>query len=190
MLSAAHRGGQVRKLTHSVYIVAWHEDYIIKVGYTSGKRWSIFVNRGAELVARSTHPNARDAIYHETDLEAVLAARGEPAFRDRAESVAHVGHGGGGWTECYRVAPSDHAATLDLLRMYPIGVRLTDSDRKVERTPHSDRSPDLTRPDQTRPDPFFRLTVPCEQLIALPQVQTARANRSGGNEIRTLGWCS
>lgn len=40
----------------------------------------------------------------------------------------------------------------------------------------ANRNPDLTRPDLTRPDPFFLSPLRVDNLLLLPQLQTARAN--------------
>lgn len=40
------------------------------------------------------------------------------------------------------------------------------------------RNPDLTRPDLTRPDPSYPSPLRVNNLLLLPQLQTARANDS------------
>lgn len=106
----------MREVTSSVYVVAWHDDGIVKVGFTSGKRWARFVSRGAVLVSLTGYPSADDAFAAELALEARLASIGRPAFSSRDESLSHL-PGGCGWSECFRVDSMPEA--LQILRLDP-----------------------------------------------------------------------
>ena len=105
------------RATHT-YVVAW-PDGVVKVGIAGDKtRWSKFVSKGAALVMLMTFAKCADAIDAERSIEAKLSELGTPAFASRFDAQAHLGSGGGGYSECYRLGPTNGDALLAFLRVY------------------------------------------------------------------------
>ena len=93
-------------MRYRTYVVRWR-DGLLKVGFTSGKRYRKFVNRGADLVCLQEFDTPMEALAEEQRLDLGFRVLGyTPAFTCREESFTHLGPGGSGWREVLRLACS------------------------------------------------------------------------------------
>lgn len=97
-----------------VYVVYWPKTRVIKAGFTTyPKRWRKFCRRGALLLAVMPGRDVRT----ESLLAERFAAIGKPAFKSWSEAISHLGAGGSGYTECYRLSDTnDLSAALDYMQ--------------------------------------------------------------------------
>lgn len=86
-----------------VYVVAWDQAEIVKVGYTAGtRRWKMF-RRDARLIGIEAFGASSAALRREHELHADLASFCPRAFTGRTEAIPFLGGRGAGWTECFRI---------------------------------------------------------------------------------------
>lgn len=96
-----------------VYIVHWPADRIVKVGTTIlPKRVRKFEIRGAQVL-RLIYDGS---VLVEREFHRYLSEVGEPAFATWRDAIDHLGAGGGGFTECYRVPANNYEGVLRHLR--------------------------------------------------------------------------
>lgn len=100
------------RVTHT-YVVLW-PDGVIKAGIAGdATRWGKFTARGARLVALFAFDRASHAIELETALDGILDSLGVPAFERKQDAEAHLGSGGGGYLECYRLPDLDRVVAVE-----------------------------------------------------------------------------
>lgn len=87
----------------TVYTVAWDDDGILKVGFSSHRRWRAFEKLGGRVVRLEECATAVEGYYYEAGLHACFADLFPRAFRNRAAAVPYLGGDGAGWAECYEV---------------------------------------------------------------------------------------
>ena len=98
--------------TPTVYVVAWPEFGVIKVGFSSVQSTKRFIFSGANVVELFEFESTTDAYHVESWLHDDAHSTLTKAF-DRAGELARnlLGSNGSGWRECYR-ATADDAASL------------------------------------------------------------------------------
>lgn len=85
----------------SVYMVAWPDLNIVKVGYSYVQRWKPFVARGGILIGVEEFEDTAGAFLREDDLAWLMAEISERAFDHKAQAAEILGNKGSGWTECW-----------------------------------------------------------------------------------------
>jgi hypothetical protein len=89
------------------YIVHWPALNVVKVGVSNARRWLAFVQRGAVVVDLIEHDDHADAWVWETLVQQAFRCVAPLAFASAAEAEPYLGGGGGGYLECFRLAPGD-----------------------------------------------------------------------------------
>lgn len=89
----------------SVYMVAWRDLHIVKVGYSYVQRWKPFVARGGELIGVEEFEDATAAFRREDDLAWLMAEISKPAFTHKAQAASILGNRGSGFSECWSASP-------------------------------------------------------------------------------------
>lgn len=104
-----------RYLVPQRYVIGW-PDGVVKVGNTwhGRRRWGRFVARGGKLIDLAHYEHLGEALEGEQWLQKQLARRYRPAFREKQDSLQHLGASGGGWLECFAVPPEDWPEILAL----------------------------------------------------------------------------
>ena len=95
-----------RKTKHTIYTVFWPKRRIIKVGYSEKQRWRSFEIRGANTIGLMEFDDISDALAFERACHYGLSRVCRPAFPSSSTASKYLGHGGGGYSECY-VLPAD-----------------------------------------------------------------------------------
>lgn len=82
----------------SIYVVEWPAAEFYKLGFAvDDRRWRSYESRGGRLLL------TRHASVVEPDMHRTLIAAGAAlAFAAKRDAAPYLGHGGAGWTECYR----------------------------------------------------------------------------------------
>jgi hypothetical protein len=90
------------------YVVGWPEG-IVKIGSTSDgkKRWGPLLARGAVMIDLAFYPCFIEALEAEVWLRRQARARYEQAFATREEAEEHLGKGGAGYSECFRIPTAE-----------------------------------------------------------------------------------
>ena len=105
--------GRVITPETTVYVVYWRDDGIVKAGVTIlPSRVKKFTNRGA-IVLSLFHDKT---VALERQIHRELARIGSPAFSTWQDGIPHLGAGGTGFTECYKVPPSAMSGFRHFLR--------------------------------------------------------------------------
>lgn len=91
---------------HTVYIVQWPDQRVVKAGYSLHQRWRAFELRGAVVVDLIEFESHNDAYVFEQLVDAALCAacRKRP-FKSAKDAAPLLGTGGGGWMECWALPP-------------------------------------------------------------------------------------
>lgn len=94
--------------THSVYVVHWPREGVMKVGYSSVRRWARFVSSGADVIKVYEFDSSSDAFDIEDWLHQSARALLARAF-DSATEEARImlGHKAAGYMECWRASLDD-----------------------------------------------------------------------------------
>lgn len=103
--------GGYKRHNATVYIVEW-PDGVVKAGWTERQRWRKFVLLGATVLELYEFPSFTEAFAFESAAHQWLRANGELAFSTLEESREYVGPDGGGYAECFRIAPGTDAQAL------------------------------------------------------------------------------
>lgn len=106
--------GNAREAVARIYLVEWPHFSFVKIGVTTGQRWTGFASRGGVLRHLTEPAYPQEALARETEMHRQIRSTGWPqAFDCKEAAVPFLGHGGAGWTECYRVGePGQHSARL------------------------------------------------------------------------------
>ncbi len=89
----------------SVYMVAWPDLNIVKVGYSYVQRWKPFLARGGRLIGVEEFADAAAAFRRESDIAWLMAEISNPAFTHKAQAAVILGNRGSGWSECWAASP-------------------------------------------------------------------------------------
>lgn len=104
-----------RYLIPQRYIIGW-PDGVIKVGSTwfGHRRWGLFTRHGGEVLDIAYYDEPGKDSQGEAWLQDQLKRSWRMAFRDKPESLDHLGPQGSGWLECYAIPKSDWPSVLKL----------------------------------------------------------------------------
>lgn len=92
----------------TVYVVGWPSENVVKVGYTTTRRWMPFVARGGVVMHLEQHPTGVEALQREDYLHGLMRDAFDGAFTEKKQALAILGTGGSGYLECYS-ASIEHA---------------------------------------------------------------------------------
>lgn len=97
-----------------IYIVEWEHYHFVKVGVTRGDRFQTFTGRGGVLRSLTNPMPLSVAHGMEAALHRDMRSAGWPQqFTCKEAAIPFLGHGGAGWTECYRMGePGSHRDAL------------------------------------------------------------------------------
>lgn len=114
--SVPRQRGTGRDKRDSMYVVAWADRGMVKVGFSSDwrRRTGSYATHGGAVLAVVFFNNCDDAFQAELDAKDVLSSY-QRSFQSRFESTPFLGSSGSGWTECFDVPVGHHDVAAQLI---------------------------------------------------------------------------
>jgi hypothetical protein len=97
-----------KRTAHTVYVVYWPEERLLKVGYSERQRWKPFVARGAEVLALKQFSSYDAASFYEHTCHKIMRQVCPRPFTSAHQARQYLGSDGGGYRECYRMLGAMH----------------------------------------------------------------------------------
>jgi hypothetical protein len=95
----------MRKREPVLYLTSWDKDKIIKIGFSSRRRWRSF--KGARVVLTIPFQAACPGYDFELDCHLLAFLIWPQAFATREDAIPFLGGKGAGYLECYRVTADE-----------------------------------------------------------------------------------